>query len=253
MVFMKVTLNMEANLKFFFHPMCPFAQRALYSMSYKGLKIELQELDLVSLPQWYLDMNNKKGFPTLRVRSSDGEHFLHDSIKISQYLDTFPGPSMYPRQSNGVLNPTEKNLIDLNLNTLIEPLRKMIGLIYFKKSPSPDEVLLFQNAIIAVDNAVKDGKYLSYLILDRDEISFLDIMALPLIERIIAFKDQGLKFYEGLNLNNIALWYSRITQLPFTQSFRVPPHRFINLRHHMLAGSYKGLVLPVTFYDNYKL
>ena len=240
---------MAIRLELFIHPMCPFAQRALYSMAFKQLTCTIREINLAARSSSIQEANPYGSLPALKISTELKEYILHESLVISEYFDSFPGPSLYPRLQSGEVNPIVKALINMLLSDTIEPMRKQIGVLYFSRNPTKEEIDRFKRTIGNVNSLLPNGKYFLYKLLGRDEISFADVMALPLIERILAFKDQGLSIFESLELKNLELWHHKIKELQFVKEFEISKHRIINLKHHMQNGTYHGLVLPVTYYD----
>ena len=242
---------MSISLELLIHPMCPFAQRALYTMSYKQLSCSIREVDLEVKPPWFLEVNPKGILPALRVKIGSQEYHLHESLVISEYFDSFPGPFLYPRHVNGQTNYIEKALIDLLISSTVEPLRKQIGILYFNRDTNPSDLKMFQDVIHRVDQAVSGGKFFLNGVVNRDDILFADLMALPLIERILAFDDQNLPIYKNIRMESIRMWHSRIRAMQFVKGYEVAKHRIVNLRKQMQDGKYHGLRLPVEYYDNY--
>lgn len=244
---------MSVKLEYFFHPMCPFSQRVLYVISYKNIDCTLHEIDLSSLPKWFLEKNPSGVVPELQITRGTDVFKLSSSLAICEYLDSFPGPPLYPRLASNEADPLEKTLINTQISSLIEPLRKQIGLIYYNKSPKPNEISQFQKTISLVNSSLANSNYFMNSLLRKDEFSMADLMALPLIDRVLAFKDQNLPMYQGLDLANVINWHSKIVNLKFVQPFYQPLHRFLKLRQDIQSGDYKGLVLPATYYDSPKI
>lgn len=244
---------MSIVLELLIHPMCPFAQRALLVKTFKNIACTVREVDLASKPSWFLDVNPRGVLPALRVINGEKEVLLHESLVVSEYLDSFPGPFLYPREANGVPNPLKKAQIDLLIASKIEPLRKQLGLLYFNNSPTVEEIKEFKRTLASVNGLVPDGTFFNYGKDCKNQISFADVMALPLIDRLLVFKDQHLPWYEGLQLENLEKWHKNIRSLDFTKGFEVSKQRFTNLRQQMQKGNFRGLQLPVEIYDSPKL
>ncbi|OMJ92591.1 hypothetical protein SteCoe_4601 [Stentor coeruleus] len=241
---------MSIQLELFIHPMCPFAQRVLYVMAYKGIQCQIKEIDLVKKPDWFLEVNPKGLMPALKVTTSNRVCLLHDSIVISEYFESFPGPYLYPRLTNDVVDSLEKAVLDIIMSTSIDALKRQIGQIYYNATPNDRELGYFRRTIAVVEDLIPDGKYFGFKALGKDEITLIDLLALPLIERIVAFKDLGLPYYQGVNLQNILSWYSRIRQLPCVKAYEMPLIRYVNLRKYMQSNKYEGLSLPASNYDS---
>lgn len=240
---------MVKKFTLFYHPLCPFAQRILHVVNYKSIDVALVQMDLSLKNDWYLKLNPENFAPALQVTTESKAYFLKDSLIISQYLETVKGPFLYPYVSPGVTNALEKSLIDMKIQTHIEPLRKIIGFLYHEPSPTPAQLAQFKSAVEKVNSSVSNGQYFSFHQFDRNEISFIDLMALPLIERLIAFKDMNLPYYTNCQMNSLIQWYQNLISHEFIKKSQHPLHRYSNLRTSILNKTYKGLTLPMTAYD----
>jgi glutathione S-transferase len=231
------------------NPMCPFAQRCLYVLSFKRAAVKVRNVDLSDKPSWFLEENPSKYLPALLVWNNGTKVIIHESIIISQFLDALPGISIYPKGECFLTNAAQKAVIDMKVATDVEPLRRAVRMAYWKSQPNDREVLSFKRIVKNVNDMVLNGCYFEFQIFGRDVLGFIDLMALPLIERIIAFKDLGLKYYENLRLDDLLKWYSRISQIHFIKAHSMPLTRYINLRKQMQLNKYRGLVLPAEAYD----
>jgi glutathione S-transferase len=240
---------MSLVYELFIHPLCPFAQRALYLMSFKQIPCTIHEVDLTCPSESFLQANPSGTLPTLKITSPSQTFFLSDSLVISEYFESLPGPALYPRLPTGERNPVEKAIIDLNIANKVDGIKRYIGAIYYSATPTEREVQGFKKAVQSVDQMVENGRFFGNKILNRDEITYIDVIAFPILERVVAFKDLGLAFYNGTRIENILLWYRRMSEFGFIRQHVMPLNRYVNLRKFMQAKKYEGLKLPVTVYD----
>ena len=71
------------------HPLCPYVQRAVISLTEKGVPFERIDVDLACKPDWFLALSPLGKTPVLRV---DG-HAIFESAVILEYLEeTQPRP-----------------------------------------------------------------------------------------------------------------------------------------------------------------
>lgn len=71
------------------HPLCPYVQRAVISLTEKGVPFERIDVDLARKPEWFLALSPLGKTPVLRV---DG-HAIFESAVILEYLEeTQPHP-----------------------------------------------------------------------------------------------------------------------------------------------------------------
>ena len=240
---------MHKKLALFYHPMCPFAQRILHVINYKEIEVTLKQLDLSQENEWYFKLNPENFTPALQVTTEGKSLFLRDSLVIARYLETLKSPYLYSRDSDGQGVSLENSLIDKKIQSDIEPLRKVIGLVYNEPDPTPAQLSQFKSIAEKVNFSVPDGRFFNDQLFGKNELSFIDLMALPLIERVIAFKDLNLKYYENCEISSLIRWYNTLSSLSFVKTSQTPLQRYINLRSSILNKSYKGLVLPLSNYD----
>jgi glutathione S-transferase len=70
---------------------CPFSQRVLLTLEFKGVPYDAKYIDTSNKPQWFLDANPEGKVPVIK----DGEKFVADSDVITQILEEkYPEPSL---------------------------------------------------------------------------------------------------------------------------------------------------------------
>lgn len=240
---------MSLQFELLVHPMCPFAQRCLYVASLKQLKLDVRHVDLEQKPSWFFEENPEGYLPALIVRTGSSRVLIHESLVISQFLESLPGINLYPKGSCPIQSALKKAIIDIQISTNIEPLRRAIRMVYYNNSPNSRHLASFTRIVKTVNNMVPSGSYFSSQLFNTNELTFIDLMAFPLIERIIAFKDLNLPYYNNLDLTNLSLYYASLSQILAISKYQMPLIRFINLRKRMQLKKYKGLQLPASNYD----
>ena len=240
---------MSADLELFINPMCPFAQRCLLVLSFKRVPARVHQVNLSDKQAWFLQANPAGTLPFLIIRTGEGKTCLTESLIIAQFIDSLPGLSLYPDSGPKVLRAMKKAIIDMKIATDIDPMRTALRMVYWNSEYNDREVARFRRIVSNVNAMVQDGKFFEAKIFDRDQIGFLDLMALPFVERILAFKDKKSKLYENLDLGNLELWYFRVASIEFVKPHLMPSNRYLNLRKIMQGKKYKGLQLPPNNYD----
>ena len=71
---------------------CPFVQRSVITMIYKGIDYDITYIDLANKPDWFLEISPFGKVPVLRTK---GE-VLFESAVINEYLDEINPPSLHP-------------------------------------------------------------------------------------------------------------------------------------------------------------
>lgn len=224
------------------HPLCPYAQRALYALAYKGLEtITVEEVDLVRKPKDLLRANPCGLVPTL-IRSEGSP--VTESLVIVDYLDTLPGPAMYPRlQSGGVDQQAKRKLTDM-----IQSLSSDFGTYWtYFGVPSVRNARLMTDIAVHIDSLLPNGCYFAEQIIGQNVLTAVDITVYPFVERIAIISDS-----QGLILDrtpNLRLWFQQLSTQPWIQRYRADPRRLQHLVDISARGDYIGLELPASRYD----
>ena len=235
------------KLELIVHPMCPYSQRALFSLAFKGIQADITHVSLTNPEPWFLELNPLGETPVLRVTKDERTHILTESLNISEYLDSFPGPGLYPRNSDGSLNHLEKGKIDVFIKLFITEFRTAFVGAYIQKTP--EGIQVFKELLIKLNNLLKDGNYIAHEILGRNELTFADVMAFSFAERIVMLRDLAQDTWDEVNPTNVLEWFNRLCQEPWAQAHRIPENRLRNFVSKIISGGYAGLELPITNYD----
>ena len=238
------------RLSLIVHHLCPYAQRALYTVAYKGLSPEIIEVSLAEKPA-ILRANSILGkVPALIVETQHQSFSLSESKEVCEYLDSFPGPPLYPRQSSGSLCPLRKALIDMHTKLTIDPLPPLLFLLITGKA-TPADVQRTRKLLKIIDQRyVTNGGFFMHSVLKEDVVTICDVMLYPFAERIFAYQSTALhSVLEGGETTNLKLWFERMSALPWVKRFKADPGRLGKILEEYKEGRFKGLQLPLSRYD----
>jgi glutathione S-transferase len=237
------------SLELFVHFLCPFAQRTLYTLCFKSLPATIIQVSLASPPAWYLEINPLKQVPALQVTRNGKLFRLTESLVISEYFDSFPGPALYPRLANGSVDPLQKALIDAFIQGKIS---ELVSATFLSRNTNPDRdtVAEFAEIINEISQNVENGKFVMHKIIGKNEICFADLMMLSFVERLWVYREMiNERFREAVDMKHLWMWYDKISKETWAEKFRAEPRRLINLARIMKGENYRGLDLPLTQYD----
>jgi len=88
---------MPANLTLISHKLCPYVQRAVISLTEKGVPFERRDIDLADKPDWFLKVSPLAKTPVLMV----GETAIFESAVILEYLEDTQAPALHPADPLG--------------------------------------------------------------------------------------------------------------------------------------------------------
>lgn len=238
---------MSENIELAIHYCCPFSQRALFTASYKGLNLKIVEVDLSDPSDWFLDLNPLCETPALKLNQNGTIYKMTESLNVSEYLESLPGPNLYPYYQ-GTVDPLSKAAIDCFIKKYYTQIFWLMSVIVFG-NPTTENVREFSSYVDVFENNMEDGHYVMHKILGIDQITFADIMILPFIERFFAFKEHCRGVFD--NRPGIEAWFKRISQEEWAKPYIVPERRLKKMYEiRMIPGEYRPLKLPVTFYDS---
>src|ERR671926_1821812 len=83
---------MAATLKLISHKLCPYVQRAVISLTEKGVPFERIDVDLSNKPDWFKAVSPLGKTPVLLV----GETAIFESAVILEYLEETARPALHP-------------------------------------------------------------------------------------------------------------------------------------------------------------
>jgi glutathione S-transferase len=236
----------DLKLELVVHPLCPYAQRALYTASFKSIPAEIINTSTAQKEPWFLELNPKGEVPSLRITKDGQIYKLTESLNISEYFDSFPGPSLYPRLPDGTIDPLQKCIIDLFIQRKIPA---FVSNLYFFWVKPEEKVNAFKASVEDISNHVEGGNYILHKVLGRNEITFADVMIFSFVERFSAYRDEFPEEFKVVDFSPILTYYEKLSSEPWAQQHKADPKRLVNLVRSVREHGYKGLSFPLTVYD----
>lgn len=86
---------MAAELKLISHKLCPYVQRAVISLTEKGVAFERIDIDLDNKPDWFLKISPLGKVPVLQV----GDSVVFESAVILEYLEETLTKPLHPKDA----------------------------------------------------------------------------------------------------------------------------------------------------------
>jgi glutathione S-transferase len=84
---------MSEKLKLISHKLCPYVQRAVVSLTEKGVPFERIDIDLDNKPDWFLKISPLGKVPVLQV----GDKVVFESAVILEYLEETQPKPLHPK------------------------------------------------------------------------------------------------------------------------------------------------------------
>lgn len=229
------------------HYLCPYAQRALYVKAFKRIDCQVIEQDLSVKSESLYAVNPLGKVPALKIFEGEDIFNLYESFQVCEFLDSFPGPSLYLRTCQN-FDPLCKALIDQKIKGDIDSFVSAF-VPFWWKTPTAQDKTRAQNMIQQINKRLENGKFFMHEEFG-DVVTMVDIMLYPFIERVWALRESFLsEMTTGLDLSNTWKWFERMSGFEWIQQYRAPEHRLRKVIRNIKENRYSGLALPVTVYD----
>ena len=160
----------------FSHPLCPYAERARIAAALKKLDHQQVDIDLTKKPDWFFSLNPNGTVPTFET--PDGRS-LYESEIVVEALD-----DLHPEQGVKLL-PEDK--IDRGIMKCKAKLLTVFISVYHEiayKGINEERAEKFHKELKKLNDELEGKKFLT-----GDNISYLDIMVYPHLERVLWFED----------------------------------------------------------------
>lgn len=187
---------------------CPFVQRSVITLNYKGIEHEMTFVDSDEPPDWFRRISPLGKVPVLRV---DGETVIFESAVINEYLDDITPGQLHP--ADPLQRALNKSWIEfggtccgLTFQLLVAPDRDSYDAI----------VAELQANLARVEAALGDGPFFN-----GDDFALIDAAYAPVFIRLDVLRE-----LIGLDLTGdlpkLAAWGKRLLAMPAVQAARVP-------------------------------
>jgi glutathione S-transferase len=187
---------------------CPFVQRSVITLNYKGIDHDMVFVDLDDPPDWFLEISPLGRVPVLRV---DGETVIFESAVINEYLDEVTPGQLHP--GNPLQRALNRSWIEFGGSCCSLTFQLMVV---------PDEqsfeatVAELTDKLGQVEKAFGEGPYFN-----GDDFALIDAAYAPIFIRLEVFESLlDLRITD--RLPRVAGWAKRLLAMPAVQAARVP-------------------------------
>lgn len=187
---------------------CPFVQRSIITLNYKGIEHEMSYVDLDDPPGWFKEISPFGKVPLLRV---DNDTVIFESAVINEFLDEI---------TPGQLHPADPLQRALN-RSWIEFGGNCCGLT-FQLMVAPDQqsyeaiVEELSDNLKRVEQVLCDGPFFN-----GADFSLIDAAYAPIFIRLDIFRELfGLQLIESMP--KLSDWQAHLLKMPAVQKARVP-------------------------------
>jgi glutathione S-transferase len=235
------------NFELHIHLLCPYAQRALYVTSFKNLSPQIIEQSLAIKSDSLYEINPLGKVPALKFSLNSKTFKLYESVQVCEFLDSFPGPSLYLR-TGGPEDALTKSIINQSISAEVDEFVSTF-VPFWWKNPTSDDKKRAQQVFGLINSRLRDGRFFLHEELG-DVVTMADVMLYPFVERMWALRDSYLaEMFEGVDPFNTWEWFHRMSNFEWIKRFRAPERRLQKVIHLIKTKQYPGLDLPVSIYD----
>ncbi|CAG9318625.1 unnamed protein product [Blepharisma stoltei] len=195
---------------------CLSSKIVLGVKAFKRLDIEIVTIE--ETPEWLLNYSPNGATPTLLIKTFDDTIGINEIVTIIQYLDTLPGPNLYPRLITGQINPLEKAIIDCHIKTKIEALIKNLNAVSRDFSNEKPKKIV-KSIVSEIEKNYLDGEEsLLHKFLYRNEVSVADVMLFQIVDYLFTqLAPSHVEILNGVQLKNTLPWYNHLKSQYFNK------------------------------------
>lgn len=214
--------------------LCPFVQRSVIALEYKGVPYDITFIDLENPPEWFADVSPFEKVPVLRVHSDDGagagtEANIFESAVISEYINDTHGGDLMPA------DPTQKALN----RAWTEAASACLGDL-FQLAGAEDEAAFKRHRAALIDKLEMVEEVLQGPYFNGDQPALIDFAFAPVFMRIDLLAANQ-TFIEGDELPKVKAWSETLAAMPAVQNSVVPEFSqmyrgMVNKRSPLVAG-----------------
>lgn len=199
---------------------CPFVQRSIITLNYKGIDYRMTFVDLDNPPEWFKTISPFGKVPVLRV---DNDAVIFESAVINEFLDEITPGSLHP--ADPLQRAINRSWIEFGGTCCLLTFQLMV---VEDQQSYEDLVAELASNLARVEAVLGDGPFFN-----GDDFALIDAAYAPIFIRLEIFRDLwGLQITE--NLPRLNAWQDRLLAMPAVQKARVPelPELFRQLIHN---------------------
>ncbi len=188
--------------------LCPFVQKAVLTLLYKGIDYDIQYIDLENPPEWFSAISPLGKVPVLKV----GEQVLFESSVIVEYLNEVYGDSLHP--SDPLLKAQNRSWMEFGNECLMNGFNLIIQADKDGYNQQLDALL---KKLDQLEQQISSDAYFN-----GDQISLVDLSFAPLFQRLQFIDDVSAGIIDTARHPKVTAWSQNLFNLPIMQASAVP-------------------------------
>jgi len=180
--------------------LCPFVQKAVLTLLYKGIDFEIEYIDLENPPAWFKEISPLGKVPVLRV----GEQVLFESSVIVEYLDEVYGQSLHP--ADPLLKAQNRSWMEFGNECLMNAFNLIV---------QPDQQGFNDQRKAMLDKLDQLEKQLSgSTFFNGNKLSLVDLSFTPFFQRLQYLNEVSTGLLDGERHPKVANWSTNLLAQP---------------------------------------
>jgi glutathione S-transferase len=210
------------DLKLISHKLCPYVQRAVISLTEKGVPFERIEVDLANKPAWFKAISPLGKTPVLLV----GDTTIFESAVILEYLEETQSPPLHP--ADPLARAEHRAWIEFGSAILND----IWGLYTASDASAFDaKATALRNKFVRLEARLKDPWF------DGERFSLVDAVFGPVFRYFDAFDRIG-EFGVLTGLPKVAAWRAALAERPSVRRAVSPEYPALLWDFYRTRGSH---------------
>jgi glutathione S-transferase len=214
--------------------LCPFVKKAELTLRFKGVKYDIEYIDLAKPPEWFLHMSPLKKVPVLLA----GNHVIFESSVICEYLEEAFPEKLHPNDQ--ILRAINRSWIEFGNSCLWDS---------FYITIRKEKKEFYKS----VDNLHAKFDYLENNLgvpfFNGDQISLVDISFSPLFQFLTYINELESEIFINERHPKIIKWKNRLLELNEVKEVYSSDSKEIHFEQFWKRQGYLSRFLDADEYD----
>jgi glutathione S-transferase len=209
--------------------LCPFVQRSVITLNYKGLPYDIRYIDLDNPPDWFKEISPFGKVPVLRV---DEEMVLFESAIINEFIDDVTEGSLKPQDP--LILARNRGWIEFGSNSIFD----MVSL--FKAETEEDYAAALETTmknLTKVEQIFGSGPWFN-----GEDFSLVDCAYAPLFMRYELLNAHH-HLFDAEQFPRLSAWSNRLLELEAVRTSVVDDFSDLFYAHVRKPGGYGSKLL----------
>ena len=188
--------------------LCPFVQKAVLTLLYKGIEFDIEYIDLENPPEWFLKISPLGKVPVLQV----GDQVLFESSVIVEYLDEVNAPSLHP--ADALTKAQNRSWMEFGNECLMNCFNLIVAP---KQEEFDNQRAALVNKLAQLENRLDNQPFFN-----GDALSLVDLSFVPFFQRLTYIDEVTPGLFDAERQPKVNQWAQVLLGLDIVESSTVP-------------------------------